>query len=207
MTHTITKDIYTIKYNMTDTILTIGITNKDTLQKYSSIKTSDEYCIYSGLGINIFDIVDKLFVKGTFNIVDTIDNIIIEFAIGSIKIPIQCEANTYSKEEVEDSELRSVINAMRKTLDTTVRELSDSKKTLKTTVEQMLEITKELNDYKKTLDITVKQLNDQQKYIDCVVRPYMTKNYTRTTPPKMALKTGCLLCKGLSDGCPNCFTR
>ena len=206
MSKTITKDIYTISYNITDTILTIDIKNKETLQKYSSIKTSDEYCIYSGLGINIFDIIDKLFAKGTFNITDTTDNIIIEFAIGSIKIPIQCEANTYSKEEETDNELIVEINTMKKTLDITVRELSDSKKTLKTTVEQMLEITKELNDYKKTLDITVKQLKDQQQYIDCVVVPYMTKN-NAITPPSMAIKEACPVCKGSSAQCPNCYNR
>jgi hypothetical protein len=138
MSKTISKDIYDITYNITDGNLTIGIENTETFKKYSSLKTSEEYKVYSDIGIDIFDIIDKSFIKGSFNIGDNGTNIIITFINGQMKIPIQCERIMGDHTEEADSEIKFVLKNMKKKMD----------------------------NYEKQILKLTKQVEEQQKYID-----------------------------------------
>ena len=164
MSKTITKDIYDITYNIIDSNLTIGIENTETFKKYSSLKTSEEYKVYSDIGIDIFDIIEKSFIKGSFNIGDNGTNIIITFINGKISIPIQCERIMGDHTEETDSEIKFVLKNMKKKMDNYEK--------------QILKLTKQVEEQQKYIDVNDKyvfidqhRINKHKKHL--IITPYI----------------------------------
>ena len=142
MLKTITKDIYNISYNITDTILTISIKNNENFKKYSSVKTIDEYCVYTDIGLDIFDIVYKSLISYTFNIVNNDSNITIIFTDGNLKIPINCD---FIKDDDETT-------SGQLSLEKITRELNEYKKTLAS-------LTTKFEEQQKYIDYVIKPLS------------------------------------------------
>jgi hypothetical protein len=151
MLKTITKDIYNISYNITDTILTISVKNNENFKKYSSVKTIDEYCVYTDIGLDIFDIVNNSLNTYTFNIVDNDSNITITFTNGKLKIPIKCD---FVKDD--DESVGSQLN-----LNKITRELNEYKKTLALLTTKFEEQQKYIDDVIKPLSTYV-YINNQR---------------------------------------------
>jgi hypothetical protein len=142
MLKTITKHNYDISYNITDTILTISVKNNENFKKYSSLKTIDEYCVYTDIGLDIFDIVSKSLDICTFTIADNDLHVTIIFTNGKLKIPIKCDIVKDDDESVSEQ-----LN-----LNKITRELNEYKKTLAL-------LTLKFEEQQKYIDAVIKPLS------------------------------------------------
>jgi hypothetical protein len=91
MSYITTKDIYNIKYNITDAVLTIGIENTDTFKKLVK-------------NINFIQILESIFLILLRNLLLKVHSIL--GIMVPISIPIQCERIMVDHVEETDSEIK-----------------------------------------------------------------------------------------------------
>ena len=105
---------YLIIYCANSSDFRISIYNNITTKKYETIKTSDDYKMYTDIGLDIFEIIKNCLDNNTFRINDNNDYLtLLLFYKELIKISINCDNLRIDKKEIELFDLKNDINELK----------------------------------------------------------------------------------------------